>query len=350
MTRDSRLRIHAALVLAGLAILAVAALRTERPVASTTNPDDGDVVAYQELIGGLRTGTPYYAAVGTVLRTRHYASREIFNWRTPAFFLALAALPDGATHGLLVILGIALALLTFVTSWTDGPIVRWVSVVAQIGILILLVAPQAIVMSELWIGILLALSLCAYRLQHWPVAVVVAVLALFLRELAAPYCVACGLIAVSHRHWREVAAWTVSACLYAGYYAIHAIHVAQYRLPTDPGHGSSWLELGGLHSLLDKVHFSYWLIMTPWPSTVLALVLIVAGIFNIRTPAHVRWTAASFVLFFLLAGKNFDTYWGLAAWPVWAVCCGYGAQYLVLLATTTRPIPSRLGTTLHPAP
>ncbi len=339
MTRRSRLRIRATLVLTGLAILAVAALRTERPVVSTTNPDDGDVVAYKELIGRLRTGTPYYAAVGSVLRTRNYASREIFNWRTPAFFLALAALPDRATHALIVILGIALSLLTFATSRRDGPIVRWVSVLAQLGILILLIAPHATVMSELWIGILLALSLCAYRLQRWGLAVVIAVLALFLRELAAPYCVACALLAVSHRHWREVAAWTVGACLYGTYYAIHAVRVAQYSLPTDPGHGSSWLELGGLHSLLDKVHFSYWLIMTPWPSTVLALVLIVAGILNMRTPAHVRWSAVSFVLFFLLAGKQFDTYWGLVAWPVWAVCCGYGAHYIVRLATTG-PIPS----------
>jgi hypothetical protein len=328
MTRHSGLRIRTTLVLAALAVLAVATLRTEGPVVSTTTTDDGDVAAYQELIGRLRTGTPYYEAVGSVLRTRHYASREMFNWRTPAFFLALAALPDRATHALIVILGVALCLLTFATNRTDGPIVRWVTVLAQLGILILLVAPQATVMSELWIGILLALSLCAYRLQRWGVAVVVAVLALFLRELAAPYCVACALLAVSYRHWREVAAWTVSACLYVTYYAIHAVRVAQYRLPTDPGHGSSWLELGGLQSLLDKVHFSFWLIMTPWPSTVLALVLIVAGILNTRTPAHVRCSAVSFILFFLLAGKHF-TYWGLVAWPIWAVCCGYGAQYVV---------------------
>jgi hypothetical protein len=334
MTRHTRLRIRATVILAGLAILAVAALRTEGPVASTTTtPDDGDVAAYQELIGRLRTGTPYYAAVGSVLRTRHYASREIFNWRTPAFFLALAALPDRAMHGLVVVLGIALSLLTFATGRTDGPIVRWVTVLAQLGILILLVTPRATVMSELWIGILLALSLCAYRLQRWGLAVVVAVLALFLRELAAPYCVACALLAISHRHWREVAAWTVGACLYAIYYAIHVVRVAQYRLPTDPGHSSSWLEVGGLHSLLDKVHFSYWLIMTPWPLTVLALLLIVAGILNMRTPPDVRWSAVSFILFFLLAGKDFDTYWGLVAWPVWAVCCGHGAQHIVLLAS-----------------
>jgi len=334
MTRDRRLRIRATLVLAALAVLALATLRTERPVVSTTKPDDGDVAAYQELIGRLRAGTPYYTAVGSVLRTRQYASREIFNWRTPAFFLALAALPERATRALIVVLGVALCLLTFATSRTDGPIVRWVTVVAQLGTLILLVAPQAIVMSELWIGILLALSLCAYRLQRWECAVTIAVLALFLRELAAPYCVACALVAVADRRWREVAAWTLGACGYATYYAIHAFHVAQYRLPTDPGHNASWLELGGLPSLLDKVHFSFWLIMTPWPFTVLALVLIVAGMLTQLTPAHVRWSAVSFVLFFFLAGKQFDTYWGLVAWPIWAVCCGYGAQYVVLLATT----------------
>lgn len=339
MTPHRRTTIRAILILAGLAILAVVALSTERPVVSATRADDGDVAAYQELLGRLRTGTPYYAAVGSVLRTRHYASREIFNWRTPAFFLAIAALPDRVTHGLIVTLGLALCLLTFATSRTDSPIVRWVTVLAQLGILVLLIAPQAIVMSELWIGMLLGLSICAYRCQRWSAAVVVAVLALFLRELAAPYCVACAVLAVSRRHWREVAAWTVSACLYAFYYAIHAVHVAQYRLPTDQGHSSSWLEIGGLYSLLAKVHFTYWLMMTPWPLTVVALILIVAGILNPRTVTPVRWSAVSFTLFFLVAGKSFDTYWGLVAWPVWAMCCGFGAQYIVELAKTVA-IPS----------
>ena len=333
MTLHRRLVTRATLVLGGLAMLAVTALRSEHPIASTTEPGGGDVATYQQLIDRLRTGTPYYVAVGSVLRTREYATREVFNWRTPPFFLALAALPDRASRGIIVALGLALCLLTFATCRGDGTIVRWVTILAQLGILVLLVAPQATVMSELWIGLLLGLSLCAYRFERWGLAVTVAVLALLLRELAAPYCAACALLAIGRRQWREVAAWTGSACLYATYYAIHALQVAQYRLPSDPGHSTSWFELGGLPSLLDKVHFSYWLMVSPWPLTVLALCLIVAGVLNPRTAAHVRWSAVSFILFFLVAGKPFDTYWGLVAWPVWAVCCGYGAQYIVLLAT-----------------
>ena len=54
--------------------------------------------------------------------------------------------------------------------------------------------------------------------------------------------------------------------------------------------------------------------------------LIVAGCCAPRAGLHVRWAAGCYLAFFLVAGKGFDNYWGLIAWPTWAVAAGYGVN------------------------
>jgi hypothetical protein len=84
--------------------------------------------------------------------------------------------------------------------------------------------------------------------------------------------------------------------------------------------------MGGLTSLMEKAHWNGWLVLTPRPATALALALVVGGIFYARAPLHVRLTSAVYVAFFSVAGKVFDDYWGLIAWPTWALACGYGVE------------------------
>ena len=73
--------------------------------------------------------------------------------------------------------------------------------------------------------------------------------ALFIRELAAPYCVVCTLLALRDRQWREVAAWLAGAagvcgCTTAGTSCRSLAH----RLPADFAHGESWLTFLGCRS------------------------------------------------------------------------------------------------------
>jgi hypothetical protein len=202
----------------------------------------------------------------------------------------------------------------------------WTAGVMQAGVLAALAVPSALVISEAWAGVLIGLSVCAFALGGSALAVPLGLLALFVRELAAPYCVVCTIAAAAKRRWLEVGAWLSGAGLYAGYYAWHVSQVRAHGLPTDLAHASSWLEFGGLGYLLGTVHWNAWLIVTPPPVTALALVLIVAGTANPRAPLHVRATGAAYVAFFLVAGKAFDTYWGLVAMPTWALACGYGVE------------------------
>ena len=269
-------------------------------------------------------GRRYYVAVGRELRAGHYATREVFNWRTPLHWSALSAAPEIVARALLIALGLVLCVATMVITEDQPPVGRWTAIAMQTGVLVMIAVPEAIVMSETWAGVLIGLSVCAYGVGRQRLAVPLGLLALFVRELAAPYCVLCAVAAITRRRWREVAAWLGGACLYAAYYGWHLTQVWAHRLPTDLAHPQTWLELGGLPFLLSTVHWHAWLLVTPMPLTTLALVLVTAGIIHTGTPQQVRLTSAAYLAFFLVAGKSFDIYWGAMAWPTWALACGYG--------------------------
>jgi hypothetical protein len=57
----------------------------------------------------------------------------------------------------------------------------------------------------------------------------------------------------------------------------------------------------------------------------------------------VRLTSALFVVFFLAAGKAFDGYWGLVAWPVWALAFGYGVELVWAAARAVTQSPHQVG-------
>jgi hypothetical protein len=59
-------------------------------------------------------------------------------------------------------------------------------------------------------------------------------------------------------------------------------------------------------------------------ASVVALVLVLAGICASKTPVPIRLTSVVYVAFFMVAGKEFNQYWGMMAWPTWAFACGYG--------------------------
>jgi hypothetical protein len=200
----------------------------------------------------------------------------------------------------------------------------WTASMMEVGAISVLAVPSAVVIGEAWAGLLVGISVWAYARQRAAVAVALGLLALFVRELAAPYCVVCTMIAAVNKNWREVGAWLGGVCVYAAYYSWHLTQVWAHRLPTDLSHSSSWLEFEGLPFLLATVHWQGWLLALPAPATALALVLIVAGITERRAPLHVRAGSLVYVLFFLVAGQPFNNYWSLIAWPTWALACGYG--------------------------
>ena len=318
-------RRHAALML-GAGLLAFVTLATTpipaRPQASDSRP--GDMAVFETMLSRVRAGEPYYSVFGDELRRGHYPARSVFNWRTPLLLSALARVPDVVGRGVLILLGIVLSAAAIVSMAGEGPGAILATGTLLAGTMVAVLASSGLVLSELWAGLLIGLSVCMYGQERPRLAIIIALTALFVRELAAPYCVVCTLAALISRRWREVVAWSICATLYALYYGWHVSQVLGHQLPTDLGQTSPWLEFGGLASLLGKARFQPLLLSAPPWVTALALTVVLAGVVAVKAPIHVRITSLAYILFFLIAGQPINDYWGLVAWPTWTLALGFG--------------------------
>ncbi len=296
--------------------------RPAQTPASTT-----DALTFAAVVERMRKGEGYYDAMGAELRQNGYPARDPFNWRTPLHLSALALAPWAVWRGLLTALLVSLyaaamsVVLDRLTRWSVGGLL--------LGVLVVLAATDAIFVSEVWAGTLIGLSACAFAIGRRRVAFGFAMGALFVRELAAPYCVLCALSAARTSRWREFGAWAAGAAFYAAYYAVHVVQVTAHRLPTDVSHGGSWFTLPGLPFLQATLLMVGWFGLLPIWSSSIALALVAAGLTSPATPRHIRAASSVYAALFLFAGFPFNDYWGYVAAPAWAITGGYGVAALI---------------------
>jgi hypothetical protein len=320
------LRARSALGLIVLGVVGVCALAQRGPTVLDVRTGASDVAMFQSVIDTMRGGGPYYATMADALQQGHYPMGHSFNWRTPLLLSALASVPTTVATAAAVGLCVLVFGVTVVLMARQPRAAAATVVFLQSGVLMTTAVPESRVISEMWAGLLIGLSVCAYIGKRPVIGVFFGVVALFVRELSAPYCVACTIAAIASRRWREAAGWCGGTLLYSAYYMWHLLHIHPYQLSSDLTAASSWLESGGLQCLLSKVQWHSWLLLTPRWATVVALLLVLAGIAYRKTPAHVRFTSAAYVIFFLIAGKASNQYWGMIVWPTWAFACGYGVN------------------------
>jgi len=288
-----------------------------------------DPQIYDRILSRIAGGERYYPVVGEELRANGYATLEVFNWRTPLLWKSLAPLRPAIRRWLLTILaGTFVISAVFVTARVSR-ITLAITLLTALGAAVLMSAPGAAAMGEAWAGSLVALSVCAYAKEKPWTGFGLGLLAMFVRELVAPFAVLATLIAARRRRWTEVWAWLLGGVAYGAYYGVHLAHVLAERSAADsPGVGS-WVALGGLTFLLSTVQWNALLFFAPWPCVCACLALTVAGVLNPLCPSHVRWTAGVYAVLFLVIGQHFDRYWGYLTWPTWALACGFGADHVV---------------------
>jgi hypothetical protein len=90
-----------------------------------------------------------------------------------------------------------------------------------------------------WAGVLIGLSLDCDRRGREGLSCALGLSALFVRELAAIYCVVSTVTAIAHRRWRLVSQWLPGAAVYAVYYGVHVLRVREHHSPTDIAHATS---------------------------------------------------------------------------------------------------------------
>ena len=308
----------------------------ERPPKPTRTLQE-DVYLYQAIVSDLRAGGAYYDVVGKELRSRGYAVRPVFNWREPLLYRAMAALPWWAVRSTIVALTILLVLYVIVY-----PYPRLTPLFLAHG-LIGVAAISPLYFTEFWAGACLALSAVTLGARRIIEGVSWAILALAIRELAAPYCVVMTLYAAWRRDWHEVRAWIAGALVFAIYYGWHASNAMPHILPSDRAHEESWLYFGGVVFLLRVIQVTGLLFFLPAPVFAFVIVFLTAGWWANRMPMPVRLAVVTYAVFFTCVGQPFDVYWGYLIAPLLALWGAYAPQGIqVLLAR-----PSAAGTCLR---
>ena len=331
---------RAVLILVVLVALFVTAAGTAAPKSIPSGlpkaRGGGDGALFEAVVDRVRHGEAYYPAMGGELRRRDYPTASVFNWRTPALYVLLGLIPSG--NEFLVLIGlsvVALVLTAHHLTQTDLVIEVLVGVVAQAAAFVVMVSPSARFLAETWSGIAIATSVMAYARAWWIPGAVVGLSALFIRELAAPYCVACVLLAVWARRTRELYVWTAGLAAYGIMYAVHLFQVQAQQRIGDAAHMNSWVHWGGLAFIQETIReTSGVFLLTPHVVLALAVVLLAASVLAAIGPPHLRATVIAYGLFFAVVGLPFNDYWGFLTAPSHAVALAYGTLAVRALVST----------------
>ena len=190
---------------------------------------------------------------------------------------------------------------------------------------VLLVAPllpcfqaKVFVLTEVWAGTMIALSLCAYGVNLRFLGATMALAALFFRELALPYCLLGLALALWQRRPKESIVYVVGLIGWAVFYALHCWKVSQLITATAVAHRHGWVQFGGLTFVIARAQMNSWLVLLPVWVTVLFFALAMIGLAGWQTAwgTRIALTACMYVVAFSVVGQEFNRYWGLMIAPL----------------------------------
>ena len=333
-------RTRALVTLAALALLLVwGLLPSSEPEATRPLPPPGrgDAALYMKVIDRVAAGERYYQAFGDELRRDDYPAQSPFNWRTPFHMTLVAYATVPAATLVLKLLTLAAVLATAAVLASSGRTAAVAGTLAQMGALATAFQPQAVGVSEVWAGVLIALSACAYYRAWWIPGALLGVGAVFIRELAAPYCVACALLAFGARR-REAGVWIGAGLAYAAYYGMHVWQVNAHQLAGDLAHTAPWQQWNGLQFTLATIGVNGWLSFVPHWAAMVYMVFALAGTASRALARQVRWALLVYFALFAIVGLPFNYYWGFVTAPLWAFGLAHAADGLRrLIAAAATP-------------
>lgn len=321
ISRSNAIVVIAATLVAIGALIWLAAGYT--PPKTATSASTGDMGLYLSVVERLRHGQEYYAALHEELRTRGYATATPFNWRLPFWPWLQSLAPsqqwtDIATAGIAMVA--ALATIALLAS-TAGAVTAAVGTISLGVSLFAFATPAAAPFAEIVAGALILASAAAYGLRFPAAGFAVAVLSLFVRELAGLYVLICIYLAWREgRRW-ELWAWLAALVAFAAYYAWHVHMVHAHIVQGDLVDKSSWLQFGGAGFVLATAAFNGMFIGDQILKTAIVLPLCLLGLAAWRTRGSFRvgLTVAAYLCAFTIVGKHFNEYWGALYTPLMMV-------------------------------
>lgn len=322
---------QARFVLGTLAITIVAAVGiTVSPLASSNITENtnqaGDVALYRAEVDRIHAGEGYYQAIAAELTARGYPTQSVFNWRTPLPVWLLGELPTAESGKLLLgLLALALLFVSFeALAREENNVLRRPIMCALLltGPLLPTILGDLFVLPVLWAGVLIGLSACAYGVDRpgWGVAFGLA--AVFLRELALPYCAVCMAIAFQQGRRRELMFWTVGLLVWLAFFGLHCWQVRQLISPDARAHRHGWIQFGGAGFVISTAQMNAYLLLLPQWVTAIYLVAALVGMAGWNTSLGMRigLSTCLFVLAFAVVGQSFNQYWGSLIAPL--LCFG----------------------------
>ncbi|MXP08776.1 hypothetical protein [Pseudoblastomonas halimionae] len=314
-----------------LLILAIAAVtpppdsQTGEPagVPSITgdNPDrprDDDLTLYDNVVERLQGGEHYYDVIAEEHRKLPFPLKPGLAVRPPTLAYILAYVGEDG----MIPIGLVLMALTVWAWWRrfgdepGGGQFRLVGCALVLVGVSLGLARYFFAMHELWAGILVALALGLHRPGRWGWSFAVLALALAIRETVLPVVLLLGAMAFWRRDWKEGAAWSAVAVLFAVALAVHLHIIAGLARPEDP-EGPAWLVLRGLQGWIGNIVLSSNLRWLPNLVSGPLVFLMILGWAGWKTPAGRTLTFFSlgYGLAFMIGGRNENFYWGMVVAP-----------------------------------
>ncbi|MEI6643384.1 MAG: hypothetical protein WCL10_15220 [Novosphingobium sp.] len=297
-------------MLALLACLAVP-LAAKAP----SKPVQLDQELYRTVIERVRGGENFYPATMAAQRERVYPVQPALAVRPPTMTYWLALLPSTATRTAALIVLLFGALIALRQSLSDRPPAEALAMVAlAVAGLFGVFFPDNVYLHEQWSVLLVMLALTANR-RPW-LMVLLALLAVLVRETALAWLAAIVLAALWKRDWRLAGMALGAIALAGGLWLIHAQQVAAQVHPgdlTSPG----WVRFGGLPLVIDALRRNLALTGLPGP---LILALVAASL-----AAMLGWGrdferiaaigSAGFLAALTVFGRPDNGYWGFMAAP-----------------------------------
>ncbi len=298
--------------------------------AKSERPRDEDLKLYDRAIERIHHGENYYDFIVSEHRRADYPVRPGVAVRLPTLAYLDAALGvDGDKPAPLAMAAAVALMLGVIAAWwgrlgdlgVDPSLRRMGTALVFFGASLGL-NRYYFVLHELWAGMLVALAFGLHRPErqkYWG-AVLLAGLALAIREHVLPFVLLMGAMALWRRAWQEAAAWALLVLLFAAYMAIHLHLIAAQTLPSDPT-GPSWLALRGLGGFLSNTVLSSNLRFLPHTVAGPLTILMLFGWAGWRSSAGLTATLlyGGYALAFAIAGRNDNFYWGAVITPAMAL-------------------------------
>jgi hypothetical protein len=305
------------------ALMLFGVVQGAHPPGARGGPPGNDSALFIRVVDDLRQSEPYYQAVTREHRVDRYPLHPFITVRLPTLATAMAALPSVTVRSFSIR---TLAVLTFL-AWlwrlrdrTSAPISFGLTLLGMGASSFAAFLPFSYTLHELWTGELLALALAVYRPRRWVISFAIALVALSIRELAAPFFLAMATLAWRDGRRGEAAAWILGILAFIAALAAHAALLQPFVRPDDRA-SPGWLGLAGWKFLLLQMKWNALLMTAPdWVAAILAP-LAILGLVARRGQIHDRvlLVVLGYMSAFLIVGRPDNAYWGLIIAPLWPI-------------------------------